>query len=404
MLSEGKGHIKNIYFIVSIGLLFSIFIIFRSFGQQEAIWKGTIEKAESVTVVKNPNEPLYGEITFDLKEDLSIGSEEDENYMFYSLVGTAVDSKDNIFVLDEGECRIQKFDKKGTYLQTIGKRGQGPGEFEQPLGIFLDAEDMIYVRDSLRRNIHVFGKDGKYAKTIHSPGSVSAYFGITKEKNILTIQSLRSSEEIKREIVLIDAEGNILKSIASYPDQSPRAIKGHILGNPYSHRLHLFPAKEGGGIYGHSSQYKLFVLNSSGDLSHIIEVNKQPEPITGKEKNDLVNSYLKRRERFPVGEKLTRGEVTRAYIFPDHKPYFIGIIGDDSGRIYVRMFKTYDPNDKSESFDVFSRDGYYIYKANIPVFPNTIKNGYVYAVDHDLETGYIKIKRYRIRNWEEINK
>ena len=67
-------------------------------------------------VVKNPDEPLYGEIQLDLEEDLSIGREDDENYMFYSARNIALDSDENIYVLDSGNHRIQKFDKDGRFL------------------------------------------------------------------------------------------------------------------------------------------------------------------------------------------------------------------------------------------------------------------------------------------------
>jgi len=51
--------------------------------KQKAEWRGTIEEENGVTVVKNPNKPLYGKLVFDLEEDLSIGREDDDNYMFF---------------------------------------------------------------------------------------------------------------------------------------------------------------------------------------------------------------------------------------------------------------------------------------------------------------------------------
>jgi hypothetical protein len=65
-----------------------------------------------------------------LEEDLIIGREDDENYMFYRVKNIEVDNQGNIYVLDAGSHRVQKYDKDGNYLLTIGKRGQGPGEFE----------------------------------------------------------------------------------------------------------------------------------------------------------------------------------------------------------------------------------------------------------------------------------
>jgi hypothetical protein len=79
-----------------------------------------------------------------------------------------------------------------------------------------------------------------------------------------------------------------------------------------------------------------------------------------------------------------------------------GLNSDNVGRIYVRMFKLYNPNDRSEKFDVFCQKGYYIYRTNLPLFPNIIKNGYIYNIEFNQDTGYSKIKRYKIKNWEQI--
>ena len=61
--------------VVSIVLFLSAFIVVVSFGGQKAKWKGKIEIEDGVKVIKNPKEPLYGEIVFELEEDLSIGNE-----------------------------------------------------------------------------------------------------------------------------------------------------------------------------------------------------------------------------------------------------------------------------------------------------------------------------------------
>ncbi len=68
---------KAILFLAICILLVITFVY--SADRQKPQWKGKIEYENGVKVIKNPNEPLYGEITFELEEDLSIGNEEDEN-------------------------------------------------------------------------------------------------------------------------------------------------------------------------------------------------------------------------------------------------------------------------------------------------------------------------------------
>ena len=58
------------------------FILLGSEGLQKPQWQAKIETENGIKVIKNPNEPLYGEITFDLEEDLRIGDDKDKNYLF----------------------------------------------------------------------------------------------------------------------------------------------------------------------------------------------------------------------------------------------------------------------------------------------------------------------------------
>jgi hypothetical protein len=95
--------------------------------------------------IHNPAVPRSGGLTLDLEEDFVLGSESDENYLFYTVWDVQADSRRNIYVLDSGAPRIQKYDKNGKYLQTIGRQGQGPGEFEQPIMLTFDKDDNLCV-------------------------------------------------------------------------------------------------------------------------------------------------------------------------------------------------------------------------------------------------------------------
>ena len=119
---------RHILIILSFLLLWGFSI------NQRSQWKGKIEEEDGVKVIKNPLEPLYGEITFELEKDLSIGKRDNEMYRFSKVRNVAVDREGNIYVVDMNNNRIQVFDEQGIYVQTIGKKGEGKGEF---MGRFL---------------------------------------------------------------------------------------------------------------------------------------------------------------------------------------------------------------------------------------------------------------------------
>jgi hypothetical protein len=304
-----------------------------------------------------------------------------------------VDSEGNIYVMDSGNYRIQKYDREGNFILTIGRRGQGPGEFIQPQKLYLDSENNLYVSDVGR--IQIFDSEGNFKDSFKPLHSLSCR-GVTKDGNIVMVKYPYPSEDGKTELLILDSKGKLIKNIASFPYQKPYRIKGHSPSNPYSYRLYFCSSSYGIEAYGYSSEYKLSVLDASGDLIYRITKDETPTSITTKEKKQVINRYMEMQKKLQIGPKLKRSEVEKAYKFPKSKPFYTRLIMDDKGRLYVSKFGT-------EYYDMYNHAGYNLYKVKISVTPRIIMNGYSYKVLRDAGTDYLKVKRYKIKNWEQIN-
>lgn len=398
---------STIKFFTVITMAFIYLSVF-AIEYQNPQWKGTIEEVDGVKVIKNPNEPLYGNVTFDLEEDLSIGNEEDDNFMFHRPGMPIVDSEGNIFVLDRGNYRIQKYGSNGKYLKSIGRHGQGPGEFERPSYLYLDHSDNIYVGDG--RHIDVFDKNGIFKKTFKSTG-YEFHLGITKEGNIFAqIDFLITPERGTQEIAIINPKGDKIKTIVSFPIEKSPPLRGALnfyVSNPYHPSLYACFLNGEYCVYGYSSEYRLFMVTSSGVIACIIENDELGEVFTVKEKDELLDRKMKELKQSRFRSKLSRSEVKRVYKFPKYKPFFNSILIDDKDRIYAKRFHLPTDKDKTPIFDLFSKEGYYLYKIKIPLYrlpfnQNSIQKGSVYTREFDRETGCAKIKRYKIKNWEHL--
>lgn len=142
--------------ITGLVLLITFFVIASCSNEQTC----TVEEIDGVRHVHNLV-PLWGdEQKIRLEHVQTIGGidAEDENFQFYSIRGAVKDSKGNIFVLDAGNHRVQKFDKNGNFLLSFGQKGQGPGEFNMPRNILILSDDTIFVNDM--RKWHWFTADG----------------------------------------------------------------------------------------------------------------------------------------------------------------------------------------------------------------------------------------------------
>jgi sugar lactone lactonase YvrE len=58
--------------------------------------------------------------------------------------------------------RISVFDRNGKFLRTIGKTGQGPGEFRTPHAVEFDSQGRLIVVDRHNHRVQILTKDGKF--------------------------------------------------------------------------------------------------------------------------------------------------------------------------------------------------------------------------------------------------
>jgi hypothetical protein len=393
---------KKIKFI-PIVLFLSALVILVSCQQKNTKWKGTIEEEDGVKVVKNPDEPLYGEIQLDLEEDLSIGREDDENYMFYSARNIALDSDENIYVLDSGNHRIQKFDKDGRFLQTIGKKGQGPGEFENPGDFFLDEQDSIYVLDS--RKIKVFNEETDFMKEIILQNPLYDFF-IDTNGDIIGLANIRRNNENKQAVVRMDASGKIVKNLAEFSDVKPTVRKERevqfrfVVYHSYSPRLCLSRMNSQNFSFAYPLEYRINVMDTNYKIFLTIHKEEKSHLITQKEKEVIIEGieeYVSRR-----GQKWPKDVLEEACDFPSIRPFFRWMGSDDKKRLYVWRMKSVVVESQERQFDLFSREGYYLYLIKSPVLPYIIKKGFLYDIKENEDTGEIFIRRFRIKNWDQI--
>jgi len=66
---------------------------------------------------------------------------------------------------DDGNNRIVKFDKNGTFIKEWGKTGYGPGEFRDPHALAFDSQGRLFVGDRANSRIQIFDQDGKWLAT-----------------------------------------------------------------------------------------------------------------------------------------------------------------------------------------------------------------------------------------------
>src|SRR5690606_15809533 len=88
----------------------------------------------------------------------------------------AMDSRRNLYLLQARVPRVLQFDSTGVFLRSIGRGGEGPGEFRFPDAIEIDSLDNLWVWDVGTRRVSIFDVTGQLASS-HSPPLHPKRFG-----------------------------------------------------------------------------------------------------------------------------------------------------------------------------------------------------------------------------------
>ncbi len=192
-----------------------------------------IETVDGVRVVHNARGGKWGKdlpIKIELIRTIGDINTLDENLAFNMPSDIVLDDAGSIYILDAGNCRIQKFDSEGKFLASFGREGQGPGEFQSPTSLDIDAGGNLIVADRRSRKIQIFSKEGGLLKTITMTKTPLSNVYALSSGLMATIGTLgydnegKDKEPLPKLIRLLDSEGNIQKEFGEMFDYKHRML------------------------------------------------------------------------------------------------------------------------------------------------------------------------------------
>lgn len=369
-----------------------------------------IQKSEDVVVVSNPKIPVLKngfKIRIVFKEELSIGEVKgDENYMFGNLVFFNTDEVGNFYVTDWDRKRVQKYDSQGKYLITIGREGQGPGEFQNLSIPRFDKDNNIYFLDVASLRISFFDKDGRFLRQIKVP-SVFERLYINSINYFIAQQSkvLEDSDVFKYALIygLFDDKFNPIvefhretrerKAPAGRDEKSIAEFLAYGLSEyAFKSFINYIIDKNDYIYFGNPEKYEIHIYSPEGKLIKKIMREYEPIKVTKKDKEHFVRTWGEAFFRaLPPRAAALKKKAFKLITYPQYKPAYLSFTLMENGWLLVVIDSI---ENKYALIDIFNKEGRYIaqFKAKIPAENLFFKNGKAYALAAG--NGYKFVKRY----------
>lgn len=304
---------------VGITLLFLLTVLY---GQK-------IETIDGVRIVHNGKSGKWGKppkVSLEFVKTIGDLESEDNNILFYMPSDIAFDSQGNMYVLDSGNHRIQKFSPDGKFMTSLGQKGQGPGELYFPLSIDVDSQINLYVSDSGNQRIQILKHDGTDPKTIKMV------------KHPVSVIRISSSGQM-----IMGGRGGILSIRPGDMDEEkslPKLLT--VLGSEGEVK------KE----FGEPLDYKDFLLNRTGNQFHFT-VDKNNNTYIAFNFQNRIEKYSPdgkllwksdRKLNYDTTSPKSKGSMRRSgglvsFREPQMNRCSNGIAVDDKGRIWVVTLK-----------------------------------------------------------------
>ncbi|MCP4726142.1 MAG: 6-bladed beta-propeller [bacterium] len=170
---------------------------------------------EVVDGVKHINnfDAVWGDtpgVSLELVRKIGVLDGADENFQFFNPADVAEDAAGNIYIMDAGNHRIQKFDPQGRYLTTIGSKGQGPGEFLGMRGMYIDSAGRLFVTDSQLLRMKILTPEGDEIKSIPGKNISPRILVLNSGKIVSAGAGKYTFGRMIYPMRILDEEGNIL--------------------------------------------------------------------------------------------------------------------------------------------------------------------------------------------------
>jgi hypothetical protein len=368
-VSTGRGHT-----ILSLALLLLLAACGEPVPERT---EAVVRDSGGVRIVENVD-PVWGEgeVWRVAPEPSVVIGEADgpEPYQLFRVRGVLRLDDGGIAVANAGTSEIKIFDASGAHRVTIGREGEGPGEFRYVDKLLPWSGDSLAVSDGPLRRISVYSSEGVLGRTIllanvggwPIPRGLLSDGSIVLEPNTGPVGQMENYvfESNKQPILRLDPVTERYDTIALTLSErwvGGWRVRGQRVAIPMPYSGAPYMAAGPGGVYhGYSSDYQIEYWTSGGGLQMIIRRDVEPTPVSDR--------HIALAWDTVTGIGRLRGGLVRRnradVVFNETLPVFGPLLVDDLGHLWVTEFTL--PGDSTMFWSVFDTDGFWLGTVRTP--------------------------------------
>ncbi len=345
-------------------------------------WQGEMRDDGGGLRVINPETPAAGEATLELEELWRAG--DDDDILFGVINELLADADGNVYLLDGQLQEIQVVGPDGEWLRTIGRQGEGPGEFNNAGDMFWSPTGQIGVIQNWPGKIVMLWPDGtpgdQFAMPFRKGGSLqTASRGHGQEGRIVLSGSAWTSEDDQQyQQTYLKAYGADGTELASFVEERSETSFGNytFAEERFSDFQRRWAAAGDGRVAAPLTfdAYRIHVWNADGSLDRIIErpdhenVERTAEEIDGFQQiYDRITSWNPGSSFEVASIHQTIGQMS----FREDGSLWV-LASRDQWRPAENLFT---------SFDVYDRGGRYVQRVHLDIEGNAMQDGVFFAGD-----------------------
>ncbi len=273
----------------------------------------------------------------------------------------------SVFVLDAISRTIRVFAEDGVEVGGFGRRGQGPGEFEEPGALRWGPEGDLWVLDLRNGRLTAWSPEGELRGT-HRPVELPILFPLAvgfSGPDTLRWVGISSPDPANPAAAWVETEigDGVFSPVAqmALPFVEWPLLFRHrdgetalVLPVPHSGEPLFAFDPQGRLWYNYSGETPLSRWSISGDVELTITPQLTPTPLTAVDREEA----LARDEFAEVRERLGQAAMSDLEsLIPEDRPYYAGFFFDDEGSLWVMRSQGAASEPEQRTVDVYEADG-----------------------------------------------